>query len=579
MIAALVSFGLSGCAMADTKEPRKWKTITYKVKPGDTLTSIAQKYDTSPEKLMKWNRGLQPTNLQIGQPLKIAIINPDWKEWKTSGGKKRNKSKAQVKKSTKKSSSKKVASKKKVDTDKAEKSNKDTEKPKVAKADKAEEKPEAKKVVAEKSPEPPKKIDDGDSADSSAQPPKMLANNLENEDRADHADHDHDHDHGADGDDEGDITDGVDGGEEVADNSDEQDGIEPGFDDTPDFIPTPKVADKPRGPLPRSFNYKGEKLPVVTGPDMIGSDIKRAVYFVGNDENIGSVALKFGLDPEDLLYWNDLDRIKLHPEEVLVFKLDAKPRVPKKPLPTVHRVKRGDTYERIAKKYGVSVKQLKRWNPKINPRKLQIGQTIRMYIPGRNGRSVSYGTANRGKLYNGVALESTDGLKVRTVSNAYGTERVIRLLKGAAFDVQARWPDAPNLVVGDISYRRGGRIKKHKSHQSGRDADVSFFYRGNVQTRDFVDMEHETFDAVKNWHVFKTLIDTGEVEYIFIDYPLQKVLYEYAMAIGYTEEELEPLLQYPRPKSMGVGIIRHVRGHDDHWHIRFKCGPEDRGCR
>lgn len=567
LITALLSLGLSGSAMADTKEPRKWKTITYKVKPGDTLTSIAQKYHTSPEKLMKWNRGLEPTNLQIGQPLKIAIINPEWKEWKASGGKKRNKSKAHAKKSSrkKKSSSKKVASKKKkVDTAKAEKSNKDNEKAKLARS----EKPEEKKAVAENNA-PPKKIDDGDSADSSAKPPKLIASN-------DSHDHDHDHDHA---DTEGDITDAVDTSEDVASNTDEQDDIEPGFDDTPDFVPTPTVAARPRGPLPKSFNYKGEKLPVVTGPDMIDSDLKRAVYFVGDDENIGSIALKFRLDPEDLLYWNDLDRIKLHPEEVLVFKFDAKPRVPKKPLPTVHRVKRGDTYERIAKKYGVSVKQLKRWNPRVNPRRLQIGQTIRMYIPGRDGRSVSYGTANRGKLYNGVALETTEGLKVRTVSNAYGTERVIRLLKGAAFDLQARWPDAPNMVVGDISYRRGGRIKKHKSHQSGRDADVSFFYRGNVQTRDFVDMEHETFDAVKNWHVFKTLIDTGEVEYIFIDYPLQKVLYEYARAIGYTEEELEPLIQYPRPKSMGVGIIRHVRGHDDHWHIRFKCGPEDRHCR
>ena len=105
MITALLSLGLSGSAMADTKEPRKWKTITYKVKPGDTLTSIAQKYHTSPEKLMKWNRGLEPTNLQIGQPLKIAIINPKWKEWKASGGKKRNKSKAHAKKSSRKKKS------------------------------------------------------------------------------------------------------------------------------------------------------------------------------------------------------------------------------------------------------------------------------------------------------------------------------------------------------------------------------------------------------------------------------------------------------------------------------------------
>lgn len=553
LVASLMSFGLAGSAIADTKEPRKWKTITYKVKPGDTLGSIAQKYNTTPQKLMKWNRGLEPTKLQIGQPLKIAIINPEWKQWKASGGKPNKskkvaskKSKSKKSKSSSKSKSTKKVAKKKIEPEKSSKPNKAT-------------------VAKKKSDdaEPPKKIDAGGAevADAGAQPPKSI----------DAHNHDHDHDHAP----------GHDHAHEVDDKmlaAPTKAVTEPGFDDTPDYVPAKSSA--PRTSFPSTFSYKGEKLPVVTSPNMIEKDTKRAVYIVGHDdENIGSVALKFGLDPEDLLYWNNLDRVQLRADEPIVFMFDAKPRVPKKPLPTVHRVKRGDTYEKIAKKYGVSVKQLKRWNPKINPRRLQIGQTIRMYIPGRDGRSVSYGTANRGKLYNGVALESTHGLKVRTVSNAYGTERVVRLLKGAAFDVAARWPDAPNLVVGDISYRRGGRIKKHKSHQSGRDADVSFYYRGNVQTRDFVDMEYETFDAVKNWHIFKTLIDTGEVEYIFIDYPLQKILFEYARAIGYTEEELEPLIQYPRPKSMGVGIIRHVRGHDDHWHIRFKCGPEDRHCR
>ena len=41
LVASLMSFGLAGSAIADTKEPRKWKTITYKVKPGDTLLTAA----------------------------------------------------------------------------------------------------------------------------------------------------------------------------------------------------------------------------------------------------------------------------------------------------------------------------------------------------------------------------------------------------------------------------------------------------------------------------------------------------------------------------------------------------------
>jgi murein endopeptidase len=168
---------------------------------------------------------------------------------------------------------------------------------------------------------------------------------------------------------------------------------------------------------------------------------------------------------------------------------------------------------------------------------------------------------------------------VRHVSRAYGTERTIKMLEAAVADVAARWPDSSTLVVGDISYKRGGRMRPHKSHQSGRDADLSYYHKGNVPTADFLEMTEETFDAVKNWHLFKTLIDTEQVEYIFVDYKLQRSLYHYAKSIGYSDGELEPIIQYPRGRGARTGIIRHARGHDDHWHIRFTCGPKDKRCR
>ena len=91
-------------------------------------------------------------------------------------------------------------------------------------------------------------------------------------------------------------------------------------------------------------------------------------------------------------------------------------------------------------------------------------------------------------------------------------------------------------------------------------------------------MTAETFDARKNWHLFKTLIDSGKVQFIFVSHYLQKELYEYARSIGYTKKQLEPILQYPRSKHTPVGTIRHATGHDDHWHIRFTCGPHDKYC-
>ena len=148
---------------------------------------------------------------------------------------------------------------------------------------------------------------------------------------------------------------------------------------------------------------------------------------------------------------------------------------------------------------------------------------------------------------------------MRSVSHAYGTQRVVWMLKAAVADVQARWPTAPDLVVGDISYRRGGRIKRHKSHQSGRDADISFYYRGNVQLPNFEEMDEETFDAAKNWHLFKTLIDTGEVEYIFINYDAP----EDPLRVRQVDRlhRRRARRDHPVPAaalSMGGGIIRYT---------------------
>ncbi|MFU8803751.1 MAG: penicillin-insensitive murein endopeptidase [Bradymonadaceae bacterium] len=302
-------------------------------------------------------------------------------------------------------------------------------------------------------------------------------------------------------------------------------------------------------------------------------------YTVTPDDTLGSIALKFKVGLAELQGWNDLESIDIEPQTTLVVRSTQKVEKPSEPLPVVHIVRRGDTFEGIAKKYRVSVAQVQRWNRRLNPRTLQIGAQVRLYIPGRDGKSTSWGAANGGRLYNGVAMQDSPGLKVRNVARAYGTERTVHLLQAAGADVRARWPDAPELLVGSLSVRSGGRLRPHRSHQSGRDADLAYYHRGNIELNEFRNMSVETFDAVKNWHVFKTLIDTNEVQFIFVDYRLQEVLYEYALSIGYTEAELEPLLQYPHGQGTSQGVIRHARGHLNHWHIRFVCGPEDKQCR
>lgn len=298
-------------------------------------------------------------------------------------------------------------------------------------------------------------------------------------------------------------------------------------------------------------------------------------------QTLGNLALEHGVSVEELEKWNDIEPEEVQPGMRLIVKSNEKIEEDKKDkqwVPVIHRIKRGDTLGEIAEEYNVKVRDVKRWNRRLNPRRLQLGDRVRLYVPGNNGTSSSYGRASNGRLYNGVPLRDGPGLEVRSIAHAYGTERVVNMLAAAGEDVKARWPRTPDLIVGHLSYKNGGPMSPHKSHQSGRDADLSFYHRGNVELKNFEDMTVETFDARKNWHVFKTLIDSGQVQFIFVSYFLQKPLYEYARSIGYTKEQLEPILQYPRSKWEPVGIIRHSPGHDDHWHIRFTCGPKDRHC-
>ena len=309
-------------------------------------------------------------------------------------------------------------------------------------------------------------------------------------------------------------------------------------------------------------------------------DIEILYHQLNDQETLGTVALEYEVNVTDLLKWNELESVHdANGGKELEIRIDPEVSNSTSPQPVIHVVSPGDTFEAIARRYGVTISQVRQWNRNVDPRRLQIGQQIRLNVPGADGHPVSWGRANGGRLFNGVAMECSPGLTVRNVARAYGTQRTIDLLQAAGADVKARWPDAPELVVGSLSLRQGGPMRPHRSHQSGRDADVTYYHRGNIELPDFRDMTPETFDAVKNWHFFKTLIDTGEVQFIFVDYNLQSVLYEYARSIGYSEDDLEEILQYPRGRRVPAGIIRHARGHQNHFHIRFTCGDRDQNCR
>lgn len=168
------------------------------------------------------------------------------------------------------------------------------------------------------------------------------------------------------------------------------------------------------------------------------------------------------------------------------------------------------------------------------------------------------------------AVTSGDGLWVRSPKRSFGTRKTVTLFRRAVQKVRKRFPGTAELMVGDLSYRGGGRMRPHRSHRDGRDIDAAYWLRDGRPRRWFARARYKTLDVARTWALFETLIATGEVEYIFVSYRLQKALYRHARKQGASKRWLRGIFQWPRHWRRKAGIIRFERGHRDHFHVRFK---------
>ena len=99
-------------------------------------------------------------------------------------------------------------------------------------------------------------------------------------------------------------------------------------------------------------------------------------------------------------------------------------------------------------------------------------------------RATSVGLPYAGRLVDGTQLpvEGADWVTWNPVTDSvpnlphrlYGNERTIRTILSVISAYRAAHADAPRVVVGDISFRDGGRMDEHVSHQNGLDVDVYY---------------------------------------------------------------------------------------------------------
>ncbi|MDI3281920.1 penicillin-insensitive murein endopeptidase [Polyangium sp. 15x6] len=178
--------------------------------------------------------------------------------------------------------------------------------------------------------------------------------------------------------------------------------------------------------------------------------------------------------------------------------------------------------------------------------------------------SASVGSPTRGSLFGGVELKDSDGI-LRAGGYGWGTELVIRSIERAVREVRRCFPDSPRLYVGDIARERGGWLKPHRSHQSGLDADIGYYYKS--QAIWYQRATAENLDAARTWALVRALIEGGNVEMIFIDVSVQRLLQAYIATLP--EGERLPEDVFPSPTKRD-SIIRHAWGHATHFHVRFR---------
>ena len=163
--------------------------------------------------------------------------------------------------------------------------------------------------------------------------------------------------------------------------------------------------------------------------------------------------------------------------------------------------------------------------------------------------SISLGLPYHGRLIDGVQLPADSPLWTtwdpaldRVPDRGYrryGSAKLVHLLLAVARDYHDAHPDAPRLVIGDLSRYGGGPLDEHVSHQNGLDVDVYY------PRRDGRELAPTSIDQV--------------------DIPLSRDLLNRFVAANAEFVFVGPNL----PLRGQSGVVEPLEAHDNHMHVRI----------
>jgi murein endopeptidase len=179
--------------------------------------------------------------------------------------------------------------------------------------------------------------------------------------------------------------------------------------------------------------------------------------------------------------------------------------------------------------------------------------------------SMSIGAPNRGALVNGIQFPPSPFWQRTDPLNSWGTRESVEFVEHAIRRVNEQFPNTPVLFVGDFSPPKGGKVRPHKSHQSGRDVDLGYYY--NNDSAWYLRASSRNLDRARTWALLETLLRETRVQYVFMDRMVQTLLKEYALAHGEDPEWLSRIFDGAPGKD---SVVRHRAGHATHMHVRFE---------
>lgn len=168
-------------------------------------------------------------------------------------------------------------------------------------------------------------------------------------------------------------------------------------------------------------------------------------------------------------------------------------------------------------------------------------------------------------------LPAEPGLHDRwDAGRAWGTPLLVDTLLSTFERLAWDHPSWDPPIVGDLSTRGGGPMFGHKTHDRGIDADLSLYVEGARTEDGFEDIHPRRLDPHANWTLIKSLLDSGNVQFILLDQGHIDRIASHLVDQGYDPGWVRSIFI---PAGVHVpwsarGVVRHAPKHRSHLHVR-----------